>query len=177
MTLCKKMKTSLTDIADEFRHWLANDLVKAEPILKKHPELINHPVYGQSESALHYFAVENRIDVVTWLLARGADPNGIKSGGFPLHESAQLGNTEMCRILLTAGANPDTPDSLGETALHKASSHAYLEIIELLLGSGADPAIPEMCGELPIDQSPPRKRAKVQAVFDRYPSTNQKKEA
>ena len=164
------MKTSVSDIAYEFRHWLANDLVKAEPILKKHPELINQPIYGESESALHYFAVENRIDVVTWLLARGADPNGIGSDRFPLHESAQLGNAEMCRILLNAGANPDTPDSLGETALHKASSNAYLDMIELLLVSGADPGIPEMCGELPIDQSPPRKRDQVQAVFDRHSS-------
>ncbi len=171
------MKTDVTDVAYEFRHWLENDFAKAEPFLKKHPELISQPVYGQSESALHFFAVENRIDVVTWLLERGANPNGIASDEFPLHTSAQLGNKDMCRILLTAGANPDTPDFLGETALHKASSHAYLEIIELLLASGADPAIRETCGELPIDQSPPRKRAKVQAVFDRHTSTNRNKEA
>ena len=168
------MKTSVTDIAYEFRHWLANDLAEAELILREHPELINQPVYGQAESALHFFAVENRVDVVTWLLARGSNPNGIASGEFPLHTSVLLGNKEICRILLDAGASPDTPDSLGETALHKASSQAYLEIIELLLASGADPTIREMCDELPIDQSPPRKRAKVQAVFDRYTPTNQK---
>jgi ankyrin repeat protein len=171
------MKTSVTDIAYEFRHWLANDLVKAEPHLKKHPELINQPVYGQSESALHYFAVENRIDVVTWLLARGANPNGIASDTFPLHEAAQLGNVEICRILVEAGADPNLPDFNGETPLHKASSHAYVEIIELLLTFGADPTIREMCGELPMDQSPPRKRSKVQAVFDRHGSPTNKKEA
>jgi len=171
------MKTSVTDIAYEFRSALENDLARAEPMLKKNPQLINQAVYGDSESALHFFAVENRIDIVTWLLARGANPDGIAADGFPLHESAQLGNTEMCRILIDAGANPDRQDSLGETALHKASSHAYLEIIEFLLTSGADPTVREMCGELPIDQSPPRKRPKVQAVFDRHSPTNKNSEA
>lgn len=171
------MKISVTDTAYEFRHWLANDFAKAESLLMKYPDLINQPVYGQEESALHYFAVENRTDVVTWLLARGANPNGIAPDEFPLHTSALLGNKEMCGILVDAGANPDTPDFLGETALHKASSHAYLEIIELLLASGAAPAIPDMCGELPIDQCPPRKRAKVQAVFDRYGSVDTRDEA
>jgi ankyrin repeat protein len=170
------MKTSVSDTAYEFRHWLANDLLKAEPILKQYPELINQAVYGDSETALHYFSVENRVDVVTWLLSRGANPNGIASDSFPLHEAAQLGNIEICRILIEAGADPNLPDFIGETALHKASSHAYVEIIDLLLDFGADPTIREMCGELPIDQAPPRKRAKVQAAFDQHATpTNKKK--
>jgi ankyrin repeat protein len=170
------MKTSVSDTAYQFRHWLANDLAKAEPILKKHPELINQAVYGDSESALHFFSVENRSDVITWLIARGANPNGIASDSFPLHEAAQLGNIEICRLLVEAGADPNLQDFVGETSLHKAASHAYVEIIELLLDFEADPTIRGMCDELPIDQSPPRKRAKVQAAFDQHAiPTNKKK--
>lgn len=162
------MKSRVTDITHDFRSALENDPASAEPILKRNPELINHAVYGDTESALHFFAVENRIDVVTWLLAHGGNPDGLGTRGFPLHESAQLGNIEMCRLLIGGGADPDLPDNQGETALHKASSSAYLEIIELLLSFGANPMIRDTCGELPIDQSPPRKRAKVQAIFDQH---------
>ena len=171
------MKTSEAELAIEFRHALANDLTKAESFLRKHTQMIDHPVYGDSESALHFFAVENRSDVVAWLLSHGAKANGIGSRSFPLHEAAQLGNLEICRSLLGANANPNLKDSLDETALHKASSSGHLEIIELLLDSGADPTIPETCEELPIDQALPRKKAAIQEIFKRHAAKQKNEEA
>jgi hypothetical protein len=64
------------DQAYEFRGWLTADLGKAGELLDKHPWLLETPVYGKSETALHFFAVEDEVEIVTWLLDRGADPNG-----------------------------------------------------------------------------------------------------
>lgn len=49
-----------------------------------------------------------------------------------------------------------------------AATKGHLAIIELLLLSGADPSIREMCDERPIDQTLPRKREEIQALFDRH---------
>jgi ankyrin repeat protein len=161
-------KPSMKENAYAFRHALTSDRSEAGRLLKLHPELIDFPVFGNSESALHFFAVENEIEIVRWLLAHGANPRGIADDDSPLHDAAQLGHEEVCRELLKAGSDPNRLDSVGETALHKASAGGYVTIIQLLLASGADPAIKEMCGELPIDKALPRKRDEVRAVFDRY---------
>jgi ankyrin repeat protein len=168
-------KPSMKDHAYAFRYALTADRDDAGRLLKVRPELIDYPVYGASESALHFFAVENQVDIVKWLLAHGANPNGIAEDNSPLHGAAQLGHEGVCRELLDSGADPNRVDSLGETALHKASAWGYTAIIELLLSSGADPTITEMCGELPVDQALPRKRDEVRAVFDRYANAQQTK--
>lgn len=141
-------KMSMKDNAYAFLSALTADRDEAGRLLKVHPELIDSPVYGASESALHFFAVENQVDVVRWLLSHGANPNGVAENDSPLHNAAQLGHVEVCRCLIDAGADPNRVDSLEETALHKASAGGHIEIIELLLSSGAGPAITEMCGEL-----------------------------
>ncbi len=75
-------------------------------------------------------------------------------------------------ILVSAGVNPNSSDSLGETALHKASEYGRLDTIELLLELGADPSIKEMRGELPVEQALPRKSEQVKAIFDGHTATN-----
>lgn len=161
-------KISMAEIAHQFRGELASDFTRAGVLLGSHPQLIDYPVYGDSESALHFFATENRADVVRWLLSRGASPNGIAEDDFPLHAAAQLGHREVCELLVNAGAGLDLRDSGGETALHKASSGGHCEIIRMLLVSGADPSITEMCGEKPIDQALPRKWDQVRAEFESH---------
>ncbi len=167
------MKSTPTEEAYDFRSALANDLSKASSMLQKNPDLLNQPVYGSSESALHFYSTENQIDIVKWLLDRGASPNGITEDDFPLHAAAQLGNLSICQALLEAGANPNLKDDLEETALHKASSNGYINIIQVLLDSGADPNIREMCDELPVDQALPRKLKQVRSVFMNHEQQNQ----
>lgn len=157
------------------RSALTADRDEAGRLLKIHPELIDYPVFGDSESALHFFAVENQIEIVRWLLSHRANPNGIADDDSPLHGAAQLGHVEICRELIAAGANLNRVDSVEETALHKASAGGYTAVIDLLLSSGADPTIPEMCGELPIDQALPRKRDDVRAVFERHAPARESK--
>ena len=86
------------------------------------------------------------------LLDAGADPNGvkdyelyIKSGGgsepsWPINLAARAGNAEVVKVLLEAGANPQSPEGEGQTALSMAAEHGHLEVVRLLLDAGADPS-------------------------------------
>lgn len=161
-------KPSKQDHARAFRNALSSDLEQASDLLKRQPDLIDYPVFGESESALHFFAVEKRADVVAWLIEHGADPNGIADDDTPLHGAASLGHDDVCKLLLEAGADPNGKDYSEETPLHKAATKGHLGIIESLLSSGADPSIRDMCDERPIDQALARKRDEIQALFDRH---------
>lgn len=122
-----------------FRGTLSSDLEEAGRMLKLHPVLIDFPVYGSSESALHFFAVENRLDIIKWLLARGANPDGVAQDDSPLLGAAQLGHEQVCRELIKAGANVDKPDYAGDAPLKKASGNGFTAIVKMLLAAGADP--------------------------------------
>jgi ankyrin repeat protein len=55
----------------------------------------------------------------------------------PLH-SAAAGRTEVCAVLLDAGAPVDTRQSGGYTPLHEAALNGNEELVTLLLSHGAD---------------------------------------
>jgi ankyrin repeat protein len=56
----------------------------------------------------------------------------------PLSYAALLGHKGCIRILIQGGAQIDTKDGLGETALHHSTSENNMECIILLLDSGAN---------------------------------------
>ena len=101
---------------------MSTDLEQAGELLNRQPELIDYPVYGDSEPALHFFAVEKRADVLAWLIEHGADPNGIADDDTPLHGASSLGHEDVCKLLLEAGADPNGKDHSDETPLHKAAT-------------------------------------------------------
>jgi ankyrin repeat protein len=50
----------------------------------------------------------------------------------PLHRAAYLGLTDAVRSLMHFGANPNTRDAHGETALHKACRAGNVSVVEVL---------------------------------------------
>jgi len=109
-------KPSMKEIAYEFRATLTSDFAVAESFLQNRPELIDHPVFGDSESAIHFFATENHGGIVTWLIDHNACPNGISDDDSPLHAASQLGHLGIYRLPLKAGADPNCKESL--SSLH-----------------------------------------------------------
>ena len=55
----------------------------------------------------------------------------------PLLVAAQNDRTLVVRCLLSAGANQDTTDSTGMTALYAASQQGHLDVVKILLGANA----------------------------------------
>ena len=53
--------------------------------------------------------------------------------------AAERGDAELVRSLLEAGADANSPDREGRTALHAAVDQRSLGTVKLLLQAGADP--------------------------------------
>ncbi|ARX86692.1 MULTISPECIES: ankyrin repeat domain-containing protein [Streptomyces] len=87
--------------------------------------------------------------VVRTLLRAGADPRRPDSDGItPLYEASVNGRAAIVRLLLAAGAAPDT-ESLGAhlgadgTPLCAAACWGHTETVRALLAHGADPNLRE----------------------------------
>ena len=94
-------------------------------------------------------------DVVNLLIQRCADPNKPinkkwmgKRGVTPLISAAD--NLEGAKLLLQAGAKPNTADESGNTPLHGASLRGNQEMVELLMDRGANPNVMDVNGKTPL---------------------------
>ena len=85
------------------------------------------------------------------LIQQGADPNTRDHNGWtPLHEVAQRNHSELLRLLLDAGANPNVPGGdENYTPLHDAVEAGHVEIIKLLIERGADKDARDSSGRIP----------------------------
>ena len=71
--------------------------------------------------------------------------------GTALHSAVSRLQSDVARILLEAGANPNLPQQRGYTPLHSAAHLDDLELAKLLLAHGADPRVADDDGKLPRD--------------------------
>jgi hypothetical protein len=76
--------------------------------------------------------------------------NSLDFGRPLLLAAAHRGDTNSVEKLLQDGANPNTQDARGETALHKAVNGRHLDTAACLLTYGADFSIADSKGRLPL---------------------------
>jgi ankyrin repeat protein len=121
--------------------------------------------YG--DTVLQAVVTTGRIDIVRWLLEKGADPNEGGDGWTSLHRAAVAGHLEIVILLLESGSQLDPQTNKGWMPLLFASEEAsiltkkislmtkepnqpeyqaeriklerYAKIIQWLLAKGADP--------------------------------------
>lgn len=88
-------------------------------------------------------------------IAAGADANGFDAEfRTPLITLAALvGNVDVTRVLLDAGADPEARGDDGRTPLHAAAFAGRLPIVQLLLDAGADPTKRGPDGGSPLDST------------------------
>lgn len=103
---------------------------------------------------LHLASFFGRVDAVRYLLEAGAEVGAVSGNELantPLHAAAAARHLEVCRLLLTHGADPDARQHGGYTALQSAALHGDRELVDLLLQHGADPSATDEDGEGPVD--------------------------
>jgi ankyrin repeat protein len=119
---------------------MAGDHDTVRRLLAEEPRLAT----GYTEdgwTALHLVATP---EIVEALLDAGANieaPNRHKfagPGNKPLHGATYLNRPEVVECLLERGADPNSRDNAGLTALHLAAGNGWVECARALLEGGAD---------------------------------------
>jgi hypothetical protein len=83
---------------------------------------------------LHIAVSKGRVDVISFLLERGADPNAKNIFGWtPLHIAAFFGHVDVVRVLLEYGADPRIADNEGHIPLDYANDSAIRSLLESAL--------------------------------------------
>lgn len=106
-------------------------------------------------TALHYAAVDGKLDELRKLIAQGADVDAQEEAGWtPLHFAADGGNLDITTTLIEAHASVNIVNCRGENSLFRAVLAGNIEqahgVVELLLQNGADPNLEDMYGESPL---------------------------
>ena len=93
---------------------------------------------------IHSAAARGDLAGVQAELNNGADVNAkFREGlvfhcGTPLHYAVDGGYKEVAELLINKGADVQSKDKCGESALHTAAIRGYEDIAELLIANGAD---------------------------------------
>ncbi|KAJ4158474.1 uncharacterized protein LMH87_008997 [Akanthomyces muscarius] len=97
-------------------------------------------VSPDGKSALAWAAGLSHIEIAGFLVHRGAKMSRTLNGPMmmPLDEAAAAGNHFIAQLLLDMGANPNSRDRDGWSAIHWAAEEGHLGVVRLLLEAGAN---------------------------------------
>jgi ankyrin repeat protein len=122
------------------------NLARVRGLLDEDPMLVNRlsdyvTYYGGSGSVINNAAKGGHIEIVRFLLERGADPNlpepGIAPQGHALYSAVSNEDIDMARLLLEHGANPSASVESSANTLAIAISRSNKDMIDLLCSWGA----------------------------------------
>jgi uncharacterized protein len=102
--------------------------------------IVNTRDSATGEGALHIVTKRRDVTWLSFLLAKGANPNQRDGGGnTALMLAAQLGFAEGLALLIDRKAQVDLPNSSGETPLIRAVQNRDIATARTLLAAGANP--------------------------------------
>ncbi|WP_228237297.1 ankyrin repeat domain-containing protein [Allomuricauda sp. M10] len=114
-------------------------LEKVKNMLTQNPALINQYANdGFTPVSLAVFF--DKSEMAKWLLEQGADPNlhaNNPSKVNAMHAAVAKNNVELCKLLISKGADVNAPQMQQVTPLHSAAHRGNLEMVNLLVENGA----------------------------------------
>jgi ankyrin repeat protein len=141
------------DALDIFEAAAFGEVDRITELLSDEPSLVTS-YSGDGFTALHFAAFFGRYEAAALLIERGAEVDAFGRGwmtGTAMHSAVSRLQSDVARILLEAGANPNVRQSAGWTPLHAAAMNGDVTSVELLLASGADPTATNDEGRSVID--------------------------
>jgi len=104
---------------------------------------------SDGKTPLHLALQQNQHELVTYLLARGADPKAKTQQNVTcLHFASAEGEKEMIEKFLGFGNHVNEQNANGKTPLHVAVEKNQIDGIKVLLNAGADIKIKDAWGRL-----------------------------
>lgn len=140
---------------DIFEAAALGDATRLRSLLRDHPDLIC-TYSADGFTPLHFACFFSQPAAAEELLKNGADPNAVATNGSKLaviNSAAASSNAELVKMLLREGANPDSQQAGGFTALHAAAQHNNTEMIQALLDGGADVSLRADDGKTAVDMA------------------------
>jgi ankyrin repeat protein len=114
------------------------DLEGVKSLIEKDPELVNAKD-EDGRTALHWACRGVHLDVVKFLVEKGADVNAEDNNKIvPLHSLATRNSAAAIAVLVDNGADVDFKDYGGNTALHYAAMSDAADAVVILTKAGAD---------------------------------------
>jgi len=117
---------------------MADDRQRVAYLLdKKHASVTAHDLQG--ETPLHHAVTQGSPEMVTYLIARGADVNERDRDGWtPILSAAWVDNAEAIKVLVAHGADPNTASAQDLTPLGIATLYGKDSAALALIDAGAD---------------------------------------
>ncbi|HYH64195.1 MAG TPA: ankyrin repeat domain-containing protein [Urbifossiella sp.] len=118
----------------------AGDCETAKALIDADPsQLHTMTVFG---TWMHVAAARDQVDLVEWLVRRGADVNarGGIAGATPIHDAASEGHTRVTEYLLSVGAVMETYEP-HVNPLFAAVHGGHRDVVRLLLDRGIDATV------------------------------------
>lgn len=106
---------------------------------------------SRRKSPLHAAVERQHLEMVEFLLDRGADLVGRGSGYSMLFvAAAHKYSAEMTKLLLRRRADPNATDHTGSTPLFSVAQSVWFDVLETLIQGGADVNFRDLAGSTPL---------------------------
>lgn len=126
---------------------------------------------------LHDAVKQNDLGLVKRLLYIGINKEEQDNyGDTPLILASTLGFERIARVLIFSGANIQSVNKYGNTALHQAVFHEHLAVINVLLNARASLETKNIENVTPIDAASSWLSSKIPRFQKKKPEKNQNKE-
>lgn len=96
---------------------------------------------SETISLLHWAAINNRCEIVKFLLEKNAEVDAIGGDLFstPLHWASRQGHLASVVLLVNAGANPLLKDAEGCSCIHLAAQFGHTAVVAYLIARDVSP--------------------------------------
>ena len=124
----------------------------------------------EGETALHWAAINGRLEIAKILLSAGADINAADNyyGATALIYAARDRHAEIVKLLLSTGTNPNVARDDGTTALMMAVFNKNVEIVKILLTAGANPNATDEDGKTALYKAEWKRHAEVISILQNF---------